>query len=267
MYRISVGAVEIMALSDAQQAYPAASVYPQAGHELERFRDRLTRDGGIELNFGCFLLRADGETILVDTGNGPERDGQLLKELETAGVRLDEISVVVFTHLHGDHTGWNVERSSGRPLFPAARYLVPRADWEYFRSREQVPASFTRDIAPLEALGCLELIEGERTIGPSIQTLSTPGHTPGHTSLLIVSGFERAAIIGDAVLSTIDVEEPTWVTSFDSDQALAVQTRLALLERLEKERAVVGASHLPRPGLGHFVRSGERRTWRGITVG
>lgn len=267
MQTVTVGNIDIVSLTDGRQAYPAASIYPKGGDTLLRFRDRLTADGGIELSFGCFLIRADGQTILVDTGNGPERNGQLLEELETAGVRREDISVVVFTHLHGDHTGWNIDRGSGRPLFPAARYLVPRADWEHYRTREQVPASFTCDVVPLEAMGCLELIEGERSIGPSVRTLSTPGHTPGHTSLVIVSGEERAAVIGDVVLSTIDVEEPTLVTSFDNDQALAVQTRLVLLERLEKEQAVVAASHLQAPGLGRVVRIEQRFAWRGISVG
>ncbi|MBI2888150.1 MAG: MBL fold metallo-hydrolase [Chloroflexi bacterium] len=266
MTRITVGNAEIIGLTDTRQGYAAASIYPDAGAQLERFREHLTAGGQLELTFGCFLVRADGQQVLVDTGLGPESNGQLLAELDAAGVRREQIAIVLFTHLHGDHTGWNLDRATGRPLFPNARYLVPRGDWDHYGSAQQVPASFTRDIAPLQALGCLELIEGEKALGPSLVTLPTPGHTPGHTSLLVTSGGQRAAVIGDVVLSTIDVEEPTWFTSFDSDKPLAVRTRVALLDRLEQEGAVIGASHLPSPGLGRLARREERRVWQGIVA-
>jgi glyoxylase-like metal-dependent hydrolase (beta-lactamase superfamily II) len=259
-----VGEVGIVALSDNVQGYASPQVYNQAGDAIERYRDRLTPDGKVELNFGCFLLRADGQTILVDTGWGPEHEGKLLDEMLEAGVRREEVNIVVFTHLHGDHTGWNIERLSGKALFPAARYLVPEEDWRHYSSRERPPASFERDVRPLEALGCLELFSGERSLTPSLTTLPTPGHTPGHTSIIIDSAGERGLIIGDVVISTIDVEEPEWPNTFDWDHDIARQTRLSVLERAEREQALVGASHLAAPGLGRFVRLEGRRVWQAL---
>ncbi len=258
MQKTQVGEVEVVGLSDGQQAYEAAKVYPDAG-------DRLP-DGNVELNFGCFLLRADGRTVLVDTGLGPEAKGGLLDELSAAGVGPDEIDVVFFTHLHGDHTGWNVDRTTGKPTFSGARYLVPKGDWDhYFAS--QAAGSFKRDIVPLEPLGCLDLFAGERALSASLTAIPTPGHTPGHSSLVIDSGGERGIILGDVVLSDADVEAPRLSNSFDWDHSFARGTRLALLGRLEREGAVVGASHLPAPGLGRFVRVEGRRVWRVLAPG
>jgi glyoxylase-like metal-dependent hydrolase (beta-lactamase superfamily II) len=180
--------------------------------------------------------------------------------LREAGVRPDEIDTVIFTHLHGDHTAWNFDRATGKPMFPNARYLVPRADWDHYSAAAS--ASFVRDVAPLERLGVLDLIEGERTLTPSIVTLPTPGHTPGHTSLLVTSDGERGFILGDVVFSEIDAVLPDLLSTFDGDQELARQTRRAIVGRLVEDGSLVGASHIKAPGLGRFVREGARTRWQ-----
>ncbi len=263
MQRVTVGNVEVVALVDMVQGYSADRVYAETAHRLGEFADSL-EDGRVVLNFASFLLRADGRTILVDAGNGPEAQGRLLEELSAAGVRPDEIDAVLFTHLHGDHTGWNLDRETGTPRFPNARYLVPRGDWEHYRAQTPPPGSFMRDVAPLESLGVLDLIDSEHTLSPSLVTLHTPGHTPGHMAVAISSEGQQAYVIGDAFLTPIDVAEPDWITTWDWSAAPVRETRRMLLSRIEASNALVAASHLPVPGLGHFVRSEGRRTWRPV---
>jgi len=173
---------------------------------------------------------------------------------------------VIFTHLHGDHTGWNLLRESGQPRFPNARYLVPKADWDAGIAQDREGGSFNRDVRPLEALGALDLIEGEHTVTPSLTTLPTPGHTPGHTTIVVRSGGQEAYILGDAFLTQVDVAELEWVTSWDGDGADVVRTRTMLVERIEATNALIGASHLPAPGIGNFVTIDGRRTWRGVSL-
>lgn len=263
MRKINVGSVEVVALVDTTQAYPFASVYPAAAPQPWHAA-HLTGDGAVSLNFGAFVVR-DGDTcLLVDTGWGPEYDGALLAELTEAGIMPAAITHVLFTHLHGDHTGWNIDRGTGLPLFANARYLVPRLDWEHYGARSPKPASFTRDVEPLEAAGVMDLVAGECPISPALTAVATPGHTPGHTSVLIRSGDASGCILGDVVISTIDVEDAELRTSFDWDPDLAVRTRIATMDSLIAEQAMVGASHLPAPGLGTFVRREGRRYWRGL---
>lgn len=264
MQRVIVGNVEVIALVDMVQGYSADRVYAETADRLGEFAD-LLEDGKVVLNFASFLLRADGRTILVDAGNGPEAEGKLLEEITAAGVRPDEVDAVLFTHLHGDHTGWNLDRDTGRPRFEKARYLVPRGDWDHYRAQTPPPNSFTRDVAPLERLGALELIDGEYEVSPSLVTLHTPGHTPGHMAVAITSEGQQAYVIGDAFLTPVDVAEPDWVTTWDWSAGPVRETRRMLLSRIEGANALVAASHLPVPGLGHFVRSEGRRTWRTIT--
>ncbi len=260
MERRRVGHVDVIALIDNVQTYPAGAVYPEAGGALARFAGYLDRDGGLTLNFAAFVVRDGATTVLVDTGWGPELNGRLLAELAEAGVSLDDIDIVTFTHLHGDHTGWNLDRATGKPLFPRARYLVPTGDWDHYDAATPPTDSFTRDMLPLQATGRLELIDGEHSLSPGLTTLPTPGHTPGHTSLMISSSGEHGCILGDVVISMIDAEVPSLKTAFDSDHSMARATREATIARLASEGSLVGASHLPAPGFGRFsIGSGTSR--------
>ncbi len=264
MERVQVGNVEVVALSDGGGAFPATRTYAAAGQAIQQYAHLMDTDGNLLQNFASFLLRADGRTVLVDCGNGPEREGTLLREIEAVGVRPGEIDIVIFTHLHGDHTGWNLERESGQPRFVNARYWVPRADWDRGIEQNREGGSFNRDVRPLDALGVLDLIEGERALTPSLITLPTPGHTPGHTSIVVRSGGEEAYIIGDAFITPVDVAEPEWPTTWDGDPVQTVLTRKMLLARIEMGNHLVGASHLPAPSIGHFVVVNGTRTWRGV---
>jgi glyoxylase-like metal-dependent hydrolase (beta-lactamase superfamily II) len=262
MKRITLGNIEAWALIDTVQAYPAEAVYPSAGSRLQDYRHHLDEEGRVTLNFACYLVRDGENLVLVDTGWGPEFQGALLAELREAGVEPGAVQTVVFTHLHGDHTGWNLDRQSGQPLFPNAQYLVPRGDWEHYSQQTPPPASFTRDVLPLEAQGKLHLIEGEHRLTPNCIAVPTPGHTPGHTSVAILSGSAGAFILGDVAISPVDVEEPDWEISFDWDAEIARETRRRLLTRLSADGSAVGASHLPGPGWGRFMNRNGRQYWQ-----
>ena len=258
MQKTTVGSIELVALVDLVQTYPVSAVYPDIG-DPTRFAGYLDAESGVALGFACYLLRDGSTTLLVDTGWGPENNGRLLAELAEAGVKPGQVSHVIFTHLHGDHTGWNIDRASGRPLFPAARYLVPQKDWDEYGKGDT--ASFERDVRPLEGFGCLDLFDGERTISSGLTAVPTPGHTPGHTSVAVTSAGARGFILGDVVLTPIDAEEPGLESVFDGDRQLAVATRRKTLQRLVEEDSLVAASHLPPPGLGRFVRTSAGQAW------
>lgn len=262
MQRVIVGDVELISLLDGTEAYDASAVYRDAGDALARHGDLLDPPGKVTLPFSSFLLRDEGHTVLVDTGNGPEAQGRLLEELGQAGCGVGDIDAVVFTHLHGDHTGWNIDRDSGAPRFPNARYLVPRGDWEHYRAADPPSASFARDVAVLDGLGVMELVDDGYVISPSLATLHTPGHTPGHMTVVVNSNGAQAYVIGDAFVTEVDVAEPDWATSFDWSAPDVRRTRGLLLERLEATDALLAASHLPAPGIGKFAMVDSRRMFR-----
>ncbi len=272
MQKVTIGSIEMVALIDMVAAYPAKNVYPKVA-DFSDFERYLDSDGSVALNFASFLVRDGSTLLLVDTGWGPEHSGQLLKELAESGTKPEEVTHVLFTHLHGDHTGWNIDRESGEPIFARARHFVPKADWDHYQA-EAVEArkttnkpwlgSFDRDMVPLMDRGLVELISGETTVSASLTAIPTPGHTPGHTSVVISSNGERGIVLGDVVISPVDAERLEFETSFDWDKGIAIETRKKLVKQLIEDGSLVGASHLPVPGLGHFIRTDTGQRWQGI---
>ena len=261
MLRTTVGSVDVAALIDTSFTFPVANVYPDTPDAATRFASLLTDDGGLPMICACFLLRADGRTILIDTGYGEAGEARLLAELAEAGVQAAEIDTVVFTHLHPDHTAWNIDRKTGSPTFARARYLAPQADWDHFSAEAADP--FRRDIEPLDSAGRLDRYSGEHAVSPSITTLPTPGHTPGHSSIVISSGSDQGFILGDVLLSPLDILDSQLTNGFDVDGDQARATRQTVLQRLESSGEVVGSSHLA-PGLGRVTTDGGR-AWQPLS--
>jgi glyoxylase-like metal-dependent hydrolase (beta-lactamase superfamily II) len=274
---IRVGDVEIMALSDGVLEFDPCNFFPSIpGEDWQPYESHLTDAHKVRFNLGSYLIRSSGRTILVDTGLGPRPAdvpdaswGQLLHELQAEGVRPEDVDMVVMTHLHRDHVGWNLRSEGARyvPTFPRARYWMSAGDWETCRRPDVQPQRFPNAPAcvwPLEQLGLIELMRGEHGLTRELTAVPTPGHTPGHMSLLATSRGERALVLGDAAHTPVQVEEPDWCSRADMDPDLTRQTRRALLERLEREEIVVAAGHVPAPGFGRIVRLEGRRYWRGL---
>lgn len=274
------GAVRVMALQDAVVDYPwpleqLFPGVPDAAWEpfRERFPAAFAAPDVYRSTYRCYLLQSQGQTLLVDTGMGPDdsplaavfgHGGKLMAALAEAGVSPEDVDTVVLTHLHPDHVGGNV--LDGRLAFPQARYVASRADWEHFHDPEvqaHFPFEFVgRSITSLEELGALELFDGEHALTDELTIEPTPGHTPGHTIIRIDSGGERALLVADAVLHPAQVTDPNFSSMFDTDPETDQRTRRALLDRLESEQLVFSASHFPDPVFGRVVREGDARFWQ-----
>ena len=177
--------------------------------------------------------------------------------------------MVVMTHLHRDHVGWNLKTEGDRlvPTFPRARYWMSAKDWEACHTPDVQPERFPNAptcVWPLEAMGLVELMHGEHSITPELTAVPSPGHTPGHVCILITSQGQRALVLGDAAHNPVQVEETDWVSRADMDPDLTRKTRRALMERLEREEIIVAAGHFQAPGFGRIVRLEGRRYWRGL---
>ncbi len=283
-YTTRVGNAEIVALSDGRIRFAPSDFFPTVSAAAwEPYRADLTPQGDMIMNLGCFAIRSEGKTILIDTGLGSESSGlatleyaRLPADMQAKGVGAADVDIVGITHLHVDHVGWNFvydeqggdadSQAAGSPMFPNARYWVSNADWRVFTRgalgrREYV----AKQVRPLQERGLLDLFEGERQLTGEVSTLPTPGHTPGHTSFLIASQGERAIITGDAIHARAQAQETHWSPRADSKPDLSAQTRQELLARIERDNAMLISGHFPAPGFGALVRMNGKRYWQALS--
>ena len=273
---VRVGNVEIMSLSDGMLEFDLCNFFPTIPEENWGPYEAHLHDHKVRFNLGSYLIRSDGRTILVDTGLGPRPAetpdvpwGELMRDFKANGVRPEDVDMVVMTHLHRDHVGWNLTSQGQKfvPTFPKARYWMSRKDWDACRRPDVQPQRFPNAptcVWPLEELGLIEFMRDEHSITRDLTAVPTPGHTPGHMSILITSQGQRALVLGDAAHNPAQLQEPDWVSRADMDPDLTRQTRRGLLDRLQRENILVAAGHFEAPGFGRIVRLEGRRYWQGL---
>ena len=264
-YKINVGNAEVLSVTDGADRAPASTLFPNVtASAWDAYPGLVGDDGKLDINFGSFVIRSQGKTILVDTGWGKEYPGKLMDELSEKGVSTEEIDIVAFTHLHIDHVGWNITEGNGVPrlTFPNAKYYIPKVDYEFFNEDLETNSYMTSQVNPLESLGALELIESDTALTSEVTMVSTPGHTPGHMSLGILSDGQRGYILGDVINVASQANETHWEIIFDNDHALARETRERVLERLETDGSVIGMGHYTMPSFGRLLRKEGRRLWQ-----
>lgn len=257
-----VGDLEIVPLIDGEFSRPATEAYPSTTEaDWEPHKRWLTHEGNIELAIGCFLIRSGDRRLLVDAGLGSIKvegfvGGRLLDELRTNGETPESITDVVFSHLHFDHVGWATQK--GSITFPNATYRCHSADWAHFVEPDPHTGA-GKKLSPL--VGRLENFDGSATLAPGVDTLPTPGHTPGHTAIVVSSGTERAVLLGDAAHCPIELEEAEWGGLGDVDPALAKRTRNAMMRELESSGTPASAAHFPGLQFGRLLRAEGRARW------
>ncbi|MQF70081.1 MBL fold metallo-hydrolase [SAR202 cluster bacterium AD-804-J14_MRT_500m] len=263
-YSISIGSAELISVSDGFPRSSPIESFPNTSiDQWQEFPDLLDKNQQITSRYGSVVIRSQEKLILVDTGLQAD-DGVLLDDMMRKGVDCSQIDVVVFTHLHPDHVGWNL--TNDKPNFPNARYLVPKADWSYWTEPTILAKSGYIDsqVIPLDELGIMDLIDPGYLITDELTTISTPGHTPGHISIAIQSQGERGYVLGDVAHSTAQAHYTDWSPVYDVDQDISRRTRHEVLDMLEAESILVSAGHFPDPGFGRFLRGASRRYWQGI---
>ena len=227
-----------------------------------------------------FVVRAPGLTALVDTciGNDKDRGGRppfhmlrtsFLDDLRAAGVPPESVDLVICTHLHVDHVGWNTRLDDGRwvPTFPRARYLFGRAEWEHWSAAgEEGTARIMADsVVPVLDAGLALLVDTDHRVSSELWLEPTPGHTPGHVSVHLASGGAEAVITGDLMHHPVQVAEPGWGSHFDSDVEQARKTRRTFCQRYADQPVTVLGTHFHHPTAGRIVCHGE--TWRFAVAG
>jgi glyoxylase-like metal-dependent hydrolase (beta-lactamase superfamily II) len=289
--RISVGDAEIARVVEwvGPQA-PVATLFPQTPQEVWReHSDELVPtfwdpdSGYCRLAVQTWVVRVDGLTVIVDTGVGNDRERPQNRTfhklatdfplaLERAGVDRDAVDVVINTHIHLDHVGWNTFLDNGawRPTFPNARYLVNAADHGFFHPdnagarraprNEDEKARFegmrivwNDSIAPIADAGQLVMWSGDsEQVSPSLELFPAPGHTPGSSVLWLDSA---AVFVGDLTHTPMQIHRPDDHCAFDVDPETASASRRRVVAQAATRGALLAPAHYPGHGATTLASS------------
>ena len=233
--------------------------------------------GTVVMSLHSWVIRTPRHTILVDTCVGNDKDrlpaerwhrqnNPYLERLRAAGIRPEEVDVVLCTHLHPDHVGWNTKLEDGRwaPTFPNARYLFSRTEYEHFQglARNTEDSNMDRlcfndSVLPVVEAGRAELVEGAHAIDDGLLIEPAPGHTPGHVTLKLESADSAAIFTGDILHHPIQVYQPGWNSRFCALPEAARATRRRVLDYCVERHALLMPAHFGAPHAGHVESAGE----------
>lgn len=273
MQSVLVGPFRVIFLPDGGGIASPTATFPPSGEQAwKAYAHLLTPEGKLLTTIGAFLIERDDRKILVDTGIGPVnldfpgfgvyRGGQLLDSLAQAGVACEQVTEVIYSHLHVDHVGWtSIERDGRRQLtFPNARHLVTEAEWRFWHGGDNPAGPNPETVQkPLEPV--IQFIADGDEIVPELTVLSTPGHTPGHISLAVDGGAQRLIIIADLMYSVVQLAQPAWSAAFDGNPEQANATRLAMFQELAQPNTLTAAGHFTDTVFGVVSAEHGRYHW------
>lgn len=284
--RWRIGRVRVTRIVELEATGGSRFVLPQATREailpIAWLRPDFADDAGrLKMSVQAFVIETPRRRIVVDTCLGNDKENRripgwnrlqtrFLADLAAAGYPRETIDTVVCTHLHVDHVGWNTMVAEGPdgakawvPTFPNARYLFGRDEYRHWtgrHERDDMRAVLADSVLPVVEAGLVEFVEATHRVCDEVGLVPTPGHTPGHASVEIVSDGDTALITGDFMHHPCQIARPEWSSAADSDPDMARATRLDMLTRLSAGATLVIGTHFAGRTAGHVLPDGE--TWR-----
>lgn len=235
----------------------------------------IDNNGNFKAQVSSYILQSGELIVVIDTGVGnkktrksfPEWNGlqtDFLERFEKVIPDRNKVNYVFCSHLHFDHVGWNTVLVDGKwiPTFPKSRYLLVDKEFDYWKSFpskeiEDDHEGIKDSVLPVYETGLVDLIPSDYRISEEISLIPTPGHTPGHSSILIKSKGEQTLITGDVLHHPCQFVYPEWETTFDTDKEKARVSRMDLLKRFADTDTLIVGSHFASPTAGRIIRSGE----------
>ncbi len=278
---LKIGEMTIVAVNEMSgPTFPATKMFP---HVMPEFIAKHTNSliphfieaqrGLINMSYHSYLITTPRHKIIVDTGIGNgkirgqevpflhEQRSNFIENLSTAGFSVADIDLVVCTHLHVDHVGWNTRLVDGgwQPTFPNARYIFGRKEFEFWsgqfnRGDNPGRGSFEDSVMPVVKTGQVELAESNHIITNGIYFEAAYGHSPGHMVVHVIGNRDHAIMTGDVVVHPLQIFDPNLATRFCADPEQAAVTRRSVLDRIANTSTLFLPAHFVAPTACHVIR-------------
>jgi len=272
-----IGDIKITRILEQETALPGDFLLPAstpaAVAGIPWLKPHFIDEAGLfRLSIHALVVETPDTLVVVDTcaGNDKTRTAPVFHRLQTdfldhfaaAGYRPEDVDVVLCTHLHVDHVGWNTRLVDGRwvPTFANARYLLGRQEVEHWRSCAapgDEGLAFADSVQPLFDAGLVDLVETGHAICPGVSLVPTPGHTPGHVSVKLSSQGQEALITGDMIHHPAQLARPEWACFIDADPDQGIATRRRIFSALAGSGVLVIGTHFAAPTAGFVVGDGD----------
>jgi glyoxylase-like metal-dependent hydrolase (beta-lactamase superfamily II) len=258
-YRFAIGTIEALAVNDGGFAMPPPDSPFGIGEPREKVTraldDALVPTDLVRLPFNVMVLRIGAELIMIDAGCGTvfgPAGGHLVANLAAAGVKPEQITAIIVSHMHGDHFGGLLD-ANGAVVFKNAKLFIHRVEHAYWTEKgDENVQSYLNAFK-----GKWQLIAGGEKLLGGLEIMDAFGHTPGHLAVAITSGDEQLLHFVDVVHNhVLSFAHPEWVMKFDVLSDVAIATRKRVLDRCAADRTRVWGAHMPFPALGRVRRAG-----------
>jgi glyoxylase-like metal-dependent hydrolase (beta-lactamase superfamily II) len=271
-YRFKLGDYEITILHDGQRSFPLPATFVTnvpLDQAKQAAADAFMPPGKVTVPFNPTLINTGSKLVLLDTGNGPSPDGavgQLFPNLAAAGVQPGDIDIVVISHLHPDHIN-GLRAADNSVAFPNATIIAPEPDWSFWMSDENM-ARATSPVDKNYFANTRKILTGMESrvgrynwgaeVAPGITALSTPGHTPGHTSFAVSSAGKSMLVQSDVTnIPEFFLRNPDWHVMYDHDPEMAQATRHRFYDMAASEKMLVAGYHFAFPSAGHVEKTAD----------
>ncbi len=267
-HRFKVGAFEVVVIKDGARVSENPGQIFGTNQKPEDVSALLEANflptASLVNSFAPTLINTGSEVVLFDTGlgEGARKDGmgRLVEGLAAAGYAPEDVSIVVITHMHGDHIGGLMEK--GAPAFPKARYVIGQAEYDFWKDGARVgtPAEnghklVLSNVAPLAEKATF-VGDGADVTG-GITSMLAAGHSPGHMIYLIESEGRKLVLTADTANHfVLSLQQPDWEVRFDMDKIAAAQTRRKVFDMIATDKLAFLGYHMPFPAVGYVEKAG-----------
>lgn len=272
-YRTKLGDFELTQFTDGRRTFPMPDGWVtnvSKAEALKASEAAYMPAGQVTVPFNPIVINTGSKLVLIDSGYGPGVHpdvGLLPKHMAAAGIDPKAIDVVILSHLHPDHIN-GIKTADNKLAFPNAEHMASAPDWAFWMSEDNkakaesngmMKAYFanTRKVLS-DVADKITRYEWGKEIVPGITSISTPGHTPGHTSFAVASGNARMFVQVDVTnIPEFFLVNPDWHCVYDVDGDLASKTRHKFYDMVSAEKALVAGFHFSFPSMGHVEKNGN----------